>query len=134
MACPFFEPLMPIASSPFRNARLPLLEPYAGRCCSRPDQPPVEARSCNQGYPAGCCEHFPHDWPNQANRYSFAGREQDDLRVLFIREENHSPAETRTLHFSVSRDCLTEADLDPLIASQALAFCRSFVRLYAPNR
>ncbi|MFZ0595283.1 MAG: hypothetical protein WAM39_32770 [Bryobacteraceae bacterium] len=130
MACPFFEPvtLAPMANS--RNARLPLIREYAGHCARQDGGIQVSDRSCNQGYARGVCDYFPSSEKNRANRYSLLNRGESELRLLFVIEEDYSPAAIRTLHFSIHQDCLLESDLDPCVSAQALAFCRSYLKAY----
>ena len=133
MPCPFFEPLTIVASVELRNARLPLIEEYAGRCLNLPE-PSVEVCGyhCNHGYARGVCEHFPTDGVNGANRYSLLSRNGEQLNLLFINEEDYAPAATRMLHYSIGTNELLEHDLDPAIAAQAAAFCRSYLKRHSP--
>jgi hypothetical protein len=128
MPCPFFEPLRTVASAELRNARLPLIEEYAGRCLNVPGIN-EEARGyhCNHGYALGVCEHFPADGKNCANRYSLVGRNGEQLNLLVINEEAYAPAGTRLLHFSIDANELLEHDLDAATAAQAAAFCRGYL-------
>jgi hypothetical protein len=128
MPCPFFEPLRVIASAELRNARLPLIEEYAGRCLNVADSPEqASGYQCNHGYARGLCKHFPPEGTNGANRYSLVSRSLEELNLLLIREEEYAPAGTRLLHFSIGTDELLERDLDPATAAQAAAFCRSYL-------
>jgi hypothetical protein len=130
MACPFFEPaaLAPMAN--WRNVRLPLIREYAGRCMRQEPCVQVSGRSCNQGYAKGVCDYFPVDEKNRANRYSLVNRDERELRLLFINEEEYAPAASRTLHFSIVEDRVLESDLDPCAEAQALAFCRSYLKTH----
>jgi hypothetical protein len=111
------------------NGRLPLIEEYEGLCLRRGPGATVNERSCNHGYARGVCDFFPADQPNGANRYSLVGRSEGVLTLLLIEEEEYTPASSRTLHFSVAGDCLLERDIEPGILAQALAFCRSHLRI-----
>lgn len=130
MACPFFEPvvLAPVANS--RNARLPLIREYAGHCARQDHGIQVGDRSCNQGYARGVCGYFPNNEKNRANRYSLLTRDELELRLLLINEEEYAPAATRTLHFSIVQDRVLESDLDPCATAQATAFCRSYLKTH----
>ena len=131
MPCPFFEPLRVAASAELRNARLPLIEEYAGRCLSVcGNEALAEGYNCNHGYALGVCEHFPQNGKNGANRYSLVSRSGEQLNLLFIHEEEYAPAGTRLLHFSIGTNELLERDLDPAVAAQAAAFCRSYLSRY----
>jgi hypothetical protein len=55
-------------------------------------------------------------------------REEHRLTLLYIGEEDYSPAASRMLHFSIAEDRLMETDLDSCALAQALAFCRSYLR------
>jgi hypothetical protein len=89
----------------------------------------VSNRSCNQGYARGSCEFFPSDGANRANRYTLLNREAGALTLLYISEEDYAPAESRMLHFSISEDRLIETDLDSCALAQAVAFCRSYLKM-----
>lgn len=128
MPCPFFEPLRVVATSELRNARLPLIEEYAGRCLNAPEAGgQAKSYHCNHGYAHGVCEHFPRSAANGANRYSLVSRSGEQLNFLLIHEEEYAPAGTRLLHFSIGANELLEHDLDPATAAQAAAFCRSYL-------
>lgn len=129
MPCPFFEPLRIVSSAELRNARLPLIEEYAGRCLNLPEAA-AEACGyhCNHGYALGGCRHFPTGGRNSANRYSLLSRNGEELDLLFINEEDYAPAATRMLHYSIGANELLEHDVDPAIAAQAAAFCRSYLK------
>jgi hypothetical protein len=131
MPCPFFEPVRVVASVELRNARLPLIEEYAGRCRNLPDAAPETCGyHCNHGYAQRLCEHFPSNGENSAHRYSLLGRSGEQLKLLFIHEEDYAPAATRTLHYSIQTNELLERDLDPATAAQAAAFCRSYLKTH----
>jgi hypothetical protein len=132
MPCPFFEPVQIVASTELRNARLPLIEEYAGRCLNFPDAEEARGYHCNHGYALGVCEHFPATGKNGANRYSLLDRNGEQLNVLLVNEEEYAPAGTRLLHFSIGANELLEHDLDPAIAAQAAAFCRSYLSRHGP--
>jgi hypothetical protein len=130
MSCPFFEPVFPVSSRKIQNGRLPLIQEYQGRCANRERDIEVNDRGCNQGYAKGMCDFFPSEQKNQANRYSLVSRGDGSLTLLYINEEEYSPAVSRTLHFSIAGNRLLEEDLDVCIAAQALAFCRSYLNTY----
>ena len=128
MPCPFFEPVLPI-SGDAPQGRLPLIQEYEGHCARRAHRLPMSNRCCNQGYARGFCEFFPSEEANRANRYSLLNREEHGLTLLYIGEEDYSPATSRTLHFSIAEDRLVETDVDACILAQAVAFCRSYLRM-----
>lgn len=130
MPCPFFVPRRIISTAELRSARLPLVEEYSGQCLNRTlVGEDAQSYSCNHGYALGICENFPASEKNSANRYSLLRRDQEQLDVLFIREEEYAPVSTRRLHYRISAACLLEQDLEPCIAAQAAAFCRSYLKL-----
>lgn len=129
MPCPFFEPVLPVSANYAPQGRLPLIQEYEGRCGRRTGSPPISNRCCNQGYARGCCEFFPSEGSNRANRYSLLNREDKALTLLYIGEEDYSPATSRTLHFLVSEDRLLETDVDSCVLAQAVAFCRSYLKM-----
>ncbi|HEX6546979.1 MAG TPA: hypothetical protein VF023_11770 [Bryobacteraceae bacterium] len=129
MPCPFFEPVLPVSGNYAPQGRLPLIQEYEGRCARHAGSLPVNSRCCNQGYARGSCEFFPSDDANRANRYSLLKREEQGLTLLFIGEEEYSPATSRMLHFSIAEDRLIETDVDSCVLAQAVAFCRSYLRL-----
>lgn len=116
-----------------RGGRLPLIEEYQGRCARRQPDIAVGERTCNQGYARQACSHFPEELTNRANRYSLLNAADGALTVLCIREEEYAPAESRLLHFSVAQNSLLEEDLDACTFAQAVAFCRSYLRMHAPS-
>jgi hypothetical protein len=135
MPCPYFEPLQPVTGAETVSARLPLIQKYAGRCQCRPDTAhTASGDNCNQGYARGTCLYYP-DRSNRANRYSLLSRSGEELQLLFISEAEYFPAGSRTLHFSISQNRLLEQDVEPSVAAQASAFCRSYLRQHyaAPN-
>jgi hypothetical protein len=91
----------------------------------------TEAQSycCNHGHALGICENFPVSEKNSANRYSLLRRDQEQLDILLIREEEYAPVFTRRLHYTISAATLLEQDVEPTIAAQAAAFCRSYLKL-----
>lgn len=131
MPCPFFEPVLPVFGDYVPQGRLPLIQEYKGRCTRHGDNLTVNNRCCNQGYARGSCEFFPSEGANRANRYSLLNREEQGLTLLYVGEEDYSPATSRTLHFSIAGDCLVETDLDSCVLAQALAFCRSYLKMSA---
>jgi hypothetical protein len=131
MPCPYFEPLQPVAEPAFHNARLPLIEQYAGLCHASAEAVYSTESCCNHGYVRGQCERFPKSSKNRAHRFSLLRRDPEELELLFVNEEEYSPVSIRQLHFSVSGNRLSEHDLDCCAAAQALAFCRSYLRRVA---
>jgi hypothetical protein len=134
MPCPYFEPLETIATADLRNARLPLIEEYAGQCRGPQGDYAARAYHCNHGYARGACDRFPAAEKSSAHRFSLIARSPEQMDILFIREEDYAPAGTQLLHFSISNNRLVEADIDSSIAAQASAFCRSYLKVIRVTR
>ena len=134
MACLFFEPLAPVAEPQFRNGRLPLIEEHLGTCHAGTTPTPASGPTCNHGYARGECERFPSTQPSSALRYTVRPGAPGELELLCIVEESHSPVRTTRLHFSIEFDRLMESDVTTCMASQAVAFCRAYLRVVAVNR
>ena len=131
MSCPFFEPLAPVLVPQFRNGRLPLIQEHEGMCHAGSADTSANGPACNHGYARGQCERFPEAAPSIALRYSVLRRDGAELEFLCIAEENHAPVRSRRLHFSSDLNQLREMDLDTCLAAQAVAFCRSYLRIVA---
>ena len=131
MACPFFLPESEIGTGPWTHApRLPLGAAYAGTCQARPGenfQPPEAHQQewCNRGYARGVCERFPEGSPADAVRFSITAEEPLRLRLVYVLEKDHAPAEHGTLEFSVTENALVAADVSERLSRQAEAFMRS---------
>ena len=132
MPCPFFEPGFVVLRPENRNARLPLIEEYDGRClaveggiAAPPDR---RARCCNQGYSAGSCEHFPSWETRSALRYSVTQQTADTVDLICIEEQLFEPLHWRSLRYLIKEDALAESVTEVAIEAQALAFCRSLLK------
>jgi hypothetical protein len=130
MPCPYFEPLQTIATPELRNARLPLIEEYRGRCLSMATPLEAGGYQCNHGYARGLCVSFPDGKRSSAHRFSLLMCDAQQVEFLFIREEEYAPAATRLLHFCISEDNLVETDLDTAVRAQATAYCRSYLKTH----
>ena len=131
MACPFFLPEGKLETGPWTHApRLPLGAAYAGTCQARPgeDFQPPEAQQqewCNRGYARGFCERFPEASPADAVRFSITAEEPRRLRLVYVLEKDHAPAEYGTLEFSVAENAFVAPPPDSRLTRQAEAFVRS---------
>ena len=131
MACPFFLPEGTLETGPWTHApRLPLGAAYAGTCQARPGenfQPPEAHQQewCNRGYARGVCERFPEASPADAVRFSITAEEPLRLRLVYVLEKDHAPAEFGTLEFSVVENALVAPPADSRLTRQAEAFVRS---------
>jgi hypothetical protein len=133
MSCPFFEPLSPVLEPQFLHGRLPLIQEHEGMCHASGAGVFASGPACNHGYARGQCERFPAAEPSIALRYSVLRRHGSELEFLCIAEENHAPVRSRRLHFSFDLNRLKEMDVDACLAAQAVAFCRSYLRIVAPT-
>ena len=132
MPCLYFEPTT-LVEEPFdRRARLPLIDEYDGRCHAVSGAPAVMDQvrwpCCNQGYSRGRCSQFPADGFGGALRYSVTSRSEDQLALVWIEERDYAPFRYGALHFEISTGCFAETGLDALVAAQALAYCRSYLK------
>jgi hypothetical protein len=137
MCCPYFEPDAPLARPVFQDGRLPLIEEYRGECLSASESHGLTGgsagyRSCNQGYARETCPNYPTEQPNGAFRYSLLRCNDEEIEILWIREEDHSPLHSMSLHYSIARDCVAETDVERPVAAQASAFCRSYLHKVRP--
>jgi hypothetical protein len=137
MPCPYFEPTEIAASPTDGNARLPLIDEYSGFCHADPLLPavPVELRfrCCNHGYSERVCSRYPAPERRSCARFTVLERSAESLNVLYIEERHHAPVAWRTVRFAPSTQSL-EPELDELCArAQLLAFCRAYLRRFAPQ-
>jgi hypothetical protein len=126
-----------VRSPRFTGVRLPLIDEYSGFCHSSGESAlAVDAGQrlqCNQGYASGLCARFPPKGASSAMRYSVTRRTAEEITLVWLEEQDHSPLRWGPLHYSIADDALSAPDLTPAIQAQALAFCRSFLlRLQSP--
>jgi hypothetical protein len=139
MPCPFFEPRLALSSPRFTGVRLPLIDEYSGFCHSAAENAvavdAAQRPQCNHGYASGLCPRFPPSAAPSAMRYSVAGRTAEEITLVWLEEQEHSPLRWGSLRYSIAEDVLSPLDLTPAIQAQALAFCRSFLlRLQAAEQ
>jgi hypothetical protein len=108
-------------------------DPYAGACHARPADivEPPEARQrelCNCGYARGRCDRFPGDSAADAVRFSITGDEAGRVRLVYIVEKDHAPAEHGALEYGVAEASLDGPRTSELLAQQARAFLESYLR------
>lgn len=132
MPCPYFEPLEIAETCFHRNARLPLIDEYDGRCHASgepTDAPPsVRFAGCNHGNRECGCEKFPSGRELPVYRFTVTRQEAEALEILAIQELHHRPTGWRTVRFLMSSEQF-EPEFPGLCArSQLLAFCRSYLR------
>ena len=134
MPCPRFEPVAPVSDPQHTNARLPLIDEYDGICHAGPEAIDAPAahrfRSCNHGYSAGACQHFPAGETRSSFRYSVVSQEGDTLTVVGIEEQNYTPVRWHNIEYSVATGQIQTPLQDPSLRAQALAFCQSYLRRF----
>jgi hypothetical protein len=132
MPCLYFEPTKPVDQPLHERTRLPLIEEYEGRCHALPQPFAVSEdlrwQCCNQGYSLGRCAHFPANGLAGAFRYSVTVHAMDSLEVIWIEERDYAPFRHGALHFNISEGGFLETGLEALLITQALAFCRSYLK------
>jgi hypothetical protein len=133
VACPFFLPSRRLEAAGWvRPPRLPLGDSYAGACHAHPAEiaEPPEARQrelCNCGYARGRCERFPGDSAADAVRFSVSGDQGGLIRLVYIVEKDHVPAEHGTLEYTIAETHLGGPRISELLAAQARAFLESYL-------
>jgi hypothetical protein len=113
-----------------RPPRLPLGDPWGGTCHAQPADivEPLESLQrevCNSGYARGRCERFPADAPD-AVRFSVTHEAEELVRLVYLLEKDHAPAEHGFLEFADGR--ATGEAKNELLAQQARAFVESHLR------
>jgi hypothetical protein len=110
--------------------RLPLGGLYRGICYAgaEPFQPPKSSQDdlCNCGYARGRCDRLP-DGAADAVRFSKLSDAGGRLKLVYIVEKNHVPAESGTIEYPLAETRLEE-DPTRLLAVQAQAFVQSYLR------
>jgi hypothetical protein len=119
VACPFFKPVRLIEWS---SGRAPLNGMFEGVC---EQGGATDARLCNFGYARNSCVHF-SDGPD-AVRFSVARRQDGVVKLVWILEKDHSPAEHGLVEYRESSGEFVEALRSPLEA-QARAFVEQYLR------
>lgn len=133
MACPYFQPTEPVSEPSAVGGRLPLIDEHEGTCLASSPVPvstDVRRECCNQGYTQGRCARFPQEESPAALRYSVVRQTPEALEILCIAEKEYAPLWFRQVSYSIAVDSVVTEDLDPPIAAQAAAFCRSYLRLW----
>jgi hypothetical protein len=110
--------------------RLPLGGLYRGVCYAgtEPFEPSESSQDdlCNCGYARGRCDRFP-DSAADAVRFSVLSDAGGRLKLVYILEKNHVPAESGTLEYALDEGQL-QGDPSGLLAAQAQAFVQSYLR------
>jgi hypothetical protein len=127
--CPFFLPVSRLVTDEWIHApRLPLDAEFRGVCKAQPDDPFVPSESaqrelCNCGYARGRCTRLPQDSAD-AIRFSVACESASVIRIVWIVERAHAPAEFGTLAYFDGKITAPSCAAAPLLAEQAKAFVR----------
>jgi hypothetical protein len=113
--------------------RLPLGDPYRGVCCSEPSRsfhPPESSQRdvCNHGYARGRCDRFPGDSPGDAIRFSITGDDGARLRLTFIVEKDHAPADHGAIEGRAEEIQSIRLRENDVMSGQARAFLESYLR------
>ncbi len=130
MACPFFVPMRVLDQGGWINPpRMPLVEPYYGRCVARPADPfsapeTVQRELCNCGYARGQCDRFPEFSAADAVRFSVKADRGGLLRLVYVMEKDHAPVE----HGELEYDGGVSGHTSELLQAQARAFAESYLR------
>ena len=96
-------------------------------------EPPesMQREWCNCGYARGHCAEFPSD-PSapDAVRFSVAGEQNGQLRLIYVVEKDHSPVEHGSFEYSVVEDRLTAGnecrEASNRLGRQARAYIESY--------
>jgi hypothetical protein len=136
VACPFFLPATRLDQGGWLHApRLPLGDLYQGVCQAVPGQPFEPSESalhelCNCGYARGRCERFPVESAD-AVRFSVISSEGDSVRLIYVLEKSHAPAEHGTLEYSIRQSSFAGEPIRSILKAQARAFLDSHLRCQA---
>jgi hypothetical protein len=134
VACPFFAPSRRLEIAGWvRPPRLPLGDPFGGACHAQPADiiEPPEARQrelCNCGYARGRCDRFPGNGAADAVRFSVTDETTSRLRVVYVVEKDHVPAEFGTLEYLIDDARLGGPPISDVLVQQARAFLESYLR------
>jgi len=140
VACPFFVPSRRLEISGWvRPPRFPLGDPFSGACHARPADivEPPEARQrelCNCGYARGRCERFPGDSAADAVRFSVTDDSASRLRLVYVVEKDHAPAEHGILEYVIDDARLNGPLISDILLQQARAFLESYLSRRAGKR
>jgi hypothetical protein len=113
--------------------RLPLGDPYHGVCHAEPshifDPPEATQRDlCNCGYARGRCDRFPLDSSSDAIRFSVTGDQGGRVRLVYIIEKNHAPADHGAMESGPEEMQFISLGENEILSRQARAFLESYLR------
>jgi len=136
MACPFFMPIEKLNGAWLHASRLPLGCGWSGRCTAPGHENEIPSQEelqefCNLGYAQGC-GRLPRErlWDS----IRFAARTVSDgknagrrVRVRYICEREHRPAEHGFLEFDPAEAKWSKAHLDLRVQRMAECFLASYI-------
>ena len=93
----------------------------------RPDEDTVLSL-CNIGYARGCCARFPHADGPDAVRFAVSGDDGFSVRLHYTLERDHHPYAYGPLEFRRKEGVLAETSISELLARQAEAYVKSYLR------
>jgi hypothetical protein len=130
VACPFFMPVSRMDLNAWIHPpRLPLGDPFRGLCQAHAGDPSESQHElCNTGYARGRCDRFPSDSAADAVRFSVTGDQDGAVKLVYIVEKNHAPAEHGLLEYSIPESRLLNGHISETLAAQAGAFVESYLR------
>jgi len=147
LACPYFMPVEELEGSWQHPSRLPLGCGWRGHCTApghadeNPAQDVLEA-FCNLGYATGC-SWAPRDRAWDAVRFAVAVPSEVDngyesagglsqvlpmIRVIYVCERNHRPAERGELAFDLQQSQWVRRHDDARVQKMAECFLGSFLQ------
>ncbi len=142
MACPYFMPLEKLVNGNWPHpSRLPLGAGWDGHCTApghdgeRPAQDVLEA-FCNLGY-ADCCRWAPRERSWDAVRFAVVAPRENGksrgelgavLRLSFVCEKNHRPADHGELELDLARSAWLRSHTDTRIQRMAECFVTAYLQ------
>jgi hypothetical protein len=133
VACPYFLPQGELPTGLWvHEPRWPLGKAHSGLCCSRAGerlQPSAQHQEelCNYGYARGICERFPAESTADAVRFSIVEEDALRLRIVYVLENEHAPAQFGTLEYGIGAGSVLTSCPDATLARQAEAFAQNHI-------
>jgi hypothetical protein len=137
MACPFFMPTRKLDDGVWLHpSRLPLGCGWEGHCTAPGHEGAVPAPSrlheeCSLGY-ASTCPHLPEGRAWDAVRFAVSREYESRIRVAYVCERNHLPAEHGDLEYRVHDGQWTGCHPDRRIQKMAECFLESWMQRTRP--
>jgi hypothetical protein len=132
VACPFFMPTNKLENGGWLHpSRLPLGAGWSGHCCAPGHEgaEPTEEELrelCNLGYAAGC-SRLPKQRDYDAVRFSIARDRGTQLKLWFICEAGHTPADHGMLEYDLALGRWTSPHADARIQKMAECYLQSYL-------